>query len=215
MHAGRPSLPSSTSLSCTRPSPRSHAARHSRTPVPRIIWSHGRRSASSSGWPALILATLAAGCSASPSMNLMPRSRARFSPIVDLPLLSAYSFCIHSVDEFLVQKWIGEGERRKGWTQWSREIKRWMPASGRLTTRRGPAVSSSITITHHDNDEERLGGRVVCHVVLRGGSVKQQEKLRTMTLTEVWGADRPVQCLQLPRETGPIPGHPPPELGIT
>src|SRR5205823_14802793 len=48
--------------------------------------SQGRRSSSVSGWPAFILAMLAAGCRSSPSSNSQPSSPANREPIVVLPL---------------------------------------------------------------------------------------------------------------------------------
>src|SRR5580765_4127913 len=53
---------------------------------PATALSQGRRSSSVSGWPAFILAMLAAACRSSPSSNSQPSSRASREPIVDLPL---------------------------------------------------------------------------------------------------------------------------------
>ena len=47
--------------------------------------NQGARSASSSGMPAAIFATLAAGCSSSPSTNGSPRTSASAAPTVVLP----------------------------------------------------------------------------------------------------------------------------------
>lgn len=77
--AGLPNLPSSRG-------DLSHCSRQTFSPVERMTWSQGRRSSSVRGMPALILATLAAGCRSSPSMKGMERLFARSEPMEDLPL---------------------------------------------------------------------------------------------------------------------------------
>ncbi|CAE6468484.1 unnamed protein product, partial [Rhizoctonia solani] len=71
-------------------------AEHATTAIPLLSWansvprclinlSQGARSASVSGSPRDILATLDAGCRSSPSTKVPFRARATFCPVVDLP----------------------------------------------------------------------------------------------------------------------------------